>query len=1196
MSTTNTNSNAVNNNNTPSSTSGTATGNVLQKAVEEQAKHLGMDIKTDQEFFWLAKESLNASLPDGWTERKLQRTGQTYYVNKETGESVWEHPSDETYKKRFAALKKLKLEEDAKAKKEEEALKEAATTKKHKDNANSTKVTSVTDYDNMPGSPEVTRLKDELADIRKKKQLLTTNKDAAATLKSIRKEHGRMEKKLKLEEAKKMLKKQSDSFNMPKKKEKLNTETNKNRNKFTKERRLSSVEEQNHRVKTKAWAITWLSRVLDKGRHDSFALRLSFRTWVLSIQKDTEIEKAALGYMKDMALVEDELKARDMLIEQLTIKLTASEDACTTLVDEYSKLQTQIDNNFNENSKNRLGSNNNNNNNNSMMPPQSISGKTHISMVPSPGLNDIINNSNDEILDNLDEGDEMKSSIISSSSPLNSSNATIGNALKVEIGASSNDNNVMNVSPNSSLNEVSPSRNIDSSIISNNSGNQGGTQEEQLERLFSIYATKEHIRKSDKRRGALFFTVDKADDVVMETPKTLTSLRFMRMIRDSKAMDANLQAAQVDIAFRRAVSSSQRRMAGNNDDNVNKRKSSRKRLRFEEFYDVVKELACKKYAPQNEPEIVDLNQEEKEEWWTFKILSEFLFPLLRRHEDRGRTAVTYPVRAQTPNPMTPIGTRELSSRPHQSILDTVDQELASVEGVYGEAEKVSKLEDIDAEIWDDINIEDGPIGVLYKYQDTLYSLFQMHATQDIQYTDTNISNYNNSTGNNNNSNNNNSNQRRNRGRSRSGDSNSGSKKNRRTYIMGRSEFFGFARKYRILNDLLSRIAIDSIFKTSSEETGSNTGLPCLTFRGFLNALMHCAKMAYGRRQDENSNEDMAVAIDAVYRILFRIDPGGKNFKSLQKRYKIFQEKRVELARLMENDLANSRNSVNSNDVNAGSNSNGYNISNESSKGFETKLDEEMDLLIAQKDLAKNSSKPNGASKFIATGKTRNNNFTMKNILGDDDRDENGNLKADIMEIVSEVFDHFAGGSNNTPASSARKKAKNSSNNEDNNDNVQGSRTGVLTIQKFLRIARAARLVDHGKKNIRLPIDLTTLDMVYKRVNLQMRSEPHRMSYDAFQIALCRIARFKYVYVPEQWIEDFETDLFDDESRTRAKDTEALKRLLLDHFVPLGNHLRNQKSIDGNSIDLTESTLNFKSLDSLVKHASELVNLGGQKVM
>ena len=36
-----------------------------------------------------------------------------------------------------------------------------------------------------------------------------------------------------------------------------------------------------------------------------------------------------------------------------------------------------------------------------------------------------------------------------------------------------------------------------------------GTQEEQLERLFSIYATKEHIRKSDKRRGHYFLQLIK---------------------------------------------------------------------------------------------------------------------------------------------------------------------------------------------------------------------------------------------------------------------------------------------------------------------------------------------------------------------------------------------------------------------------------------------------------------------------------------------------------------------------------------------------------------------------------------------------------------------------------------------------------------------------------------------------------------
>ena len=76
--------------------------------------------------------------------------------------------------------------------------------------------------------------------------------------------------------------------------------------------------------------------------------------------------------MKDMALVEEELKARDMLIEQLTIKLTASEDACTTLIDEYSKLQTQAPTDRN-------------------LPPSSVGAKSHVSLVPSsPGINQTV--------------------------------------------------------------------------------------------------------------------------------------------------------------------------------------------------------------------------------------------------------------------------------------------------------------------------------------------------------------------------------------------------------------------------------------------------------------------------------------------------------------------------------------------------------------------------------------------------------------------------------------------------------------------------------------------------------------------------------------------------------------------------------------------------------------------------------------
>ena len=198
----------------------------------------------------------------------------------------------------------------------------------------------------------------------------------------------------------------------------------------------------------------------------------------------------------------------------------------------------------------------------------------------------------------------------------------------------------------------------------------------------------------------------------------------------------------------------------------------------------------------------------------------------------------------TPNPMTPIGNEELSIRPHQSILDTVDQELSSVEGVYGEAEKISRLEDLDTEIWDDINIEDGPMGLLYKYQDTLFSLFQMHATQDMQFRGGATSHD------------------RSRIRSRSGDSTgSAGKKYRRHYIMGRHGFFAFVKKYRILHDLLSRVAVDNVFMSSSEDVSSNgSSLPCLTFKGFFGGADALCKLAYGRPEDGESTGDIAAAL------------------------------------------------------------------------------------------------------------------------------------------------------------------------------------------------------------------------------------------------------------------------------------------------------------------------------------------------
>ena len=77
---------------------------VVVEAIREQAKHLGMDLEKDKEFFWLAEESLNAKLPGGWTSRKFGKD-QVYYVNRKTGVTIWEHPCDELYKKKFLAEK-----------------------------------------------------------------------------------------------------------------------------------------------------------------------------------------------------------------------------------------------------------------------------------------------------------------------------------------------------------------------------------------------------------------------------------------------------------------------------------------------------------------------------------------------------------------------------------------------------------------------------------------------------------------------------------------------------------------------------------------------------------------------------------------------------------------------------------------------------------------------------------------------------------------------------------------------------------------------------------------------------------------------------------------------------------------------------------------------------------------------------------
>lgn len=83
-----------------------------QDEVHEYAKWLGMDLQRDKALFWIAREGLQAPLPAHWKPCKTADTGEIYYFNFSTGDSTWDHPCDEYYRKLFE-------EERAKAKRQQ---------------------------------------------------------------------------------------------------------------------------------------------------------------------------------------------------------------------------------------------------------------------------------------------------------------------------------------------------------------------------------------------------------------------------------------------------------------------------------------------------------------------------------------------------------------------------------------------------------------------------------------------------------------------------------------------------------------------------------------------------------------------------------------------------------------------------------------------------------------------------------------------------------------------------------------------------------------------------------------------------------------------------------------------------------------------------------------------------------------------
>jgi hypothetical protein len=69
-----------------------------QQEINEYAEWLGMDLMQDEELRWIASEGLKAPLPPAWKPCQSS-DGDIFYFNFETGESVWDHPCDEHYRR-----------------------------------------------------------------------------------------------------------------------------------------------------------------------------------------------------------------------------------------------------------------------------------------------------------------------------------------------------------------------------------------------------------------------------------------------------------------------------------------------------------------------------------------------------------------------------------------------------------------------------------------------------------------------------------------------------------------------------------------------------------------------------------------------------------------------------------------------------------------------------------------------------------------------------------------------------------------------------------------------------------------------------------------------------------------------------------------------------------------------------------------
>jgi len=75
-----------------------------QEEMCRYAEWLGMDLNQDQGLLWIARDGLKALLPLAWKACQAE-DGDIFYHNFTTGESTWDHPSDEHHKRMYRRAK-----------------------------------------------------------------------------------------------------------------------------------------------------------------------------------------------------------------------------------------------------------------------------------------------------------------------------------------------------------------------------------------------------------------------------------------------------------------------------------------------------------------------------------------------------------------------------------------------------------------------------------------------------------------------------------------------------------------------------------------------------------------------------------------------------------------------------------------------------------------------------------------------------------------------------------------------------------------------------------------------------------------------------------------------------------------------------------------------------------------------------------